>query len=548
MSKKFLTLNIGASAIALAEYEAGSGGALTLVNYGLAPLAAPIDVGNADTILSPAIMQIVREKGIRPGRVAVSVSGQMAFLRPAAIAMAGGEEKFEQMVRYEIEQNIPFPLDEMVCDRQILGDTENGDKAVLIVAAKIEQIEAVTNAVMGAGFTPDIVDVAPVALTNAQRGILGDDGSCTVMLDIGAKTTTLVISEGEKIYNRAIPVAGNTITKDIAQALGCTLEEAEQIKRDSAYVSMGGVTEDDDPTLDRISKVCRAVLTRLQAEISRSINFYRSQQHGSAPSKLYITGGTALLPQIDTFFADSLGIEVEFFNPFAMMSFGNAVNQEQLGTEAAMLSATAGLAVRAAGNAPISINLLPPALVEQRAEVKRIPVVAVGAASLVAACVCGLLGMNHSIDVVNEQQAAIQGVGTSVQKFEKAIKAAQAEVDRQTEKTNELLELLYKRAKTVAQLNTVRQAIGNDLWIESWDKGVVTIRGWKDRSDAFVDRAKAKGAKETTAQDLVIARLKANAIVVPESVAQAELKEPNVGKGDSVEQFAVKLEFMGRKQ
>ena len=548
MGKKFLTLNIGASAIALAEYEAGSGGALTLVNYGLAPLAAPIDAGNADTILSPAIMQIVREKGIRPGRVAISVSGQMAFLRPAAIAMAGGDDKFEQMVRYEIEQNIPFPLDEMVCDRQILGDTENGDKAVLIVAAKIEQIEAITHAVAGAGFTPDIVDVAPVALTNALRGIVGDDGSCSVMLDIGAKTTTLVISEGEKIYNRSIPVAGNTITKDIAQALGCTQEEAEQIKRDSAYVSMGGVTEDDDPTLDRISKVCRAVLTRLHAEISRSSNFYRSQQHGSMPVKLYITGGSALLPQIDTFFADSLGIEVEFFNPFALMSFGNAVNQEQLGADAAMLSATAGLAVRAAGNAPISINLLPPSLVEERAEVKRIPVVAVGAISLVAACACALLGMYHEIDVVEAQKSAIEGVQISVNNYDKAIKKAQAELDEQAAKSAELLDLLFKRMRTVTQLNTIRQAIGDDLWIERWGDGTVTIRGWKDRSDAFVERAKAKGAKETTAQDLVIARLKANAIVDGDSVAQAELKEPNVGKGDNVEQFAVKLQFKGGKQ
>ncbi len=419
---------------------------------------------------------------------------------------------------------------------------------MLIVAAKIEQIEAITNAIMGAGFTPDIVDVAPVALTNALRGIVGDDGSCSVMLDIGAKTTTLVISEGEKLYNRSIPVAGNTITKDIAQALGCTLEEAEQIKRDSAYVSMGGVTEDDDPTLDRISKVCRAVLTRLHAEVSRSINFYRSQQHGGVPAKLYITGGTALLPQIDTFFADSLGIEVEFFNPFALMSMGGAVNQEQLGSEAAMLSATAGLAVRAAGNAPISINLLPPSLIEERAEVKKIPVVAVAAVSLVAACVCGLLGMYHEIDVVNEQQTAIQGVGSSVQKFEKAIKAAQLGVDEQAAKADELLNLLFMRARTIAQLNTVRQAIGNDLWIERWGDGRVTIRGWRDRSDAFVERAKSKGAKETTAQDLVIARLKANAIVEPDSVAQDELKEPNVGKGDSVEQFAVKLQFKGRKQ
>jgi len=425
MGKKILTLNIGASAIALAEYEAGAGGALALCNYGIAPLAAPLDSGNAETILSPALMQIVREKGIKPGQVAVSVSGQMVFPRMAAIAMAGGEDKFEQMVRYEIEQNIPFPLDEMVCDRQILGDTESGDKSVLIVAAKIEQMEAVTGAVSAAGFTPVLVDVAPIALTNALRAG-GDDGSCVVMLDIGAKTTSLVISEGEKLYNRSIPVAGNTITKEIAQALGCTLEEAESIKRERAYVSLGGVTEDADPTVDRVSKVCRAVLTRLHAEISRSINFYRSQQNGGTPTKLYITGGTALLPRIDEFFADSLGLEVEFFNPLAAVSAGAAVDANALASDGAFLAPTMGLAVHAAGNARISINLLPPSLVAERAERRRIPFVAAGAAALVAAFVCLFVAMRHSIAVVEAQQDAISGMVGKLKACEAKIKDAEA--------------------------------------------------------------------------------------------------------------------------
>ena len=107
---------------------------------------------------------------------------------------------------------------------------------------------------------------------------------------------------------------------------------------------------------------------------------------------------------------------------------------------------------------------------------------------------------------------------------------------------------MYRRARAVVELNTVRQAIGNDLWIERWGDGKVTIRGWKDRSEAFVERAKAKGAKDTTAQDLVISRLKANAIVNPDSVCEVEMKEPNVGKGDSVEQFSVKLEFKEMKK
>ena len=95
MAKRILALDIGASSVKLAEYEGGRGG-LTLVNYGIAALAASLDAGNAGALLSPALLEIVREKGIKPGPVNVSISGQMVFPRFASIPAAGGSDKFDQ--------------------------------------------------------------------------------------------------------------------------------------------------------------------------------------------------------------------------------------------------------------------------------------------------------------------------------------------------------------------------------------------------------------------------------------------------------------------
>ena len=380
MAKKILTLDIGAANIALAEYELGAKGALTLVNYGTAALAAPIDTGDASTILSPALLELVREKGFKPGDVAVSVAGQMVFPRISAIPLLGDEEKFEQSIRYEIEQNVPFPIDEMVCDRQVLGDTPNGDKSVMIVAAKVGQIEAVTDAVAASGFRPVLVDVAPIATLSALKASVADDESSVIVLDIGAKMTSLMIVDGEKVYNRSIPIAGNNITRDIAQAFGVSIEEAEQLKLEKGYVALGGVVEDEDAAADRISKICRAVMSRLLAEISRSVNFFRSQQGGGAPARLYLTGGTALLPQTDRFFAESLQIEVEYFNPFEFVGVGPAVDADALATDGALISPTIGLALHASGQSAYTINLLPPSLIEARAEKAKIPVLATAAA------------------------------------------------------------------------------------------------------------------------------------------------------------------------
>ena len=534
MSKKLLTLNIGAANVELAEYEEGAKGALTLVNYGIVPLAAPLDGGNAETILSPALLELVREKGIRPGKVAVSISGQLVFPRLAAIPAAGGEEHFEQMVRYEVEQNIPFPIDEMTCDRQVLGDTENGDKSVLIVAAKTDQVEAITGAVAAAGFTPELVDVAPLALVNVLSAARAEEG-CVIVLDIGAKTTSLAIAEGERIYNRSIPVAGNAITREIGAALGCGPDEAEEIKREKGYVSLGGVVEDEDEAADRVSKVCRAVLTRLNAEISRSINFYRSQQGGGAPVRLYLTGGTALLPQIDQFFAESLGIEVEYLNPFEEIAVGPRVDAAALESDGAQIAATAGLARHLAGSARFTINLLPPSLVEARAEKARIPFVAAAGVALVAALAGVWVSVSGDASVVAEKCEEVAAREAALSNMDRQVQAAQAALEAKEAEAAELCRLFASRTAAIRRLWAVSKAIDGrpGVWIDRWGAAGVTIRQWNDGR-------KAGGDGKTSAESIAgaISRNDTN-VIDTASVKIAAMSE--IGPKADVKQFTVEF-------
>ena len=538
MSKKYLTLNIGAATVELAEYEASSKGALTLVNYGTAHLAAPLDGGNADTILSPAILEIVREKGIKPGPVAVSISGQMAFQRFAAIPMAGGSEKFEQMVRYEIEQNIPFPIDEMVCDRQIVGDTPDGDKSVMIVAAKVDQVESITGALSAVGFTVELVDVASLALVNLLHRAVGasatDPLPCSVILDLGAKTTSLVIAEGDRIYNRAIPVAGNAITKEISTALGCTPEEAEQFKTERGYVSLGGVTEDEDEAADRISKVCRAVLTRLNAEISRSINFYRSQQGGSAPVRLYLTGGTALLPQIGDFFSEALGIEVDFLNPTETIKVGPKVDFAALESDAAFIASTAGLALHAAGQVPFAINLLPPSLVKDRAERARIPFVIGAGLALVAALALVMMSVNRQAAVVEESRDKMETRAAGLSRDDKLVQASATALASEEAKTAAFAKLIESRVSMLRRINAVCKAIEGHagMWIDKWDASGVTIRYWSD---------KERGGAGKTASESVAGAIGANDTNVIDRASVKITSMSEIGKNAEVKQFTVEF-------
>ena len=499
---RFLTLNIGASKATLAEYTLTGKRKLTLMAYGSGDLSG-IDVNDPAALsaaLPPVLHEILRSKGIKPGPLVLSLSGQTVFPRFAKFPAVGDSAKLDQLVGYEIEQNVPFPIDEIVSDCQFLGTTPDGEKAALIVAAKLEGVRAVTETAQSVGMKPTIVDVSPIAICNALRFSNPRLSGCTVILDIGAKTTNLIILEDEKIYNRSIPVAGNAITKEIAQTFKCSLEEAEQLKIERGYVSLGGVTEDEDEISDQVSKIVRNVLTRLHVEVSRSINFYRSQQGGSAPSQLFLTGGTVRLPQLAEFFMESLQVSVDFLNPFAGIAVGSHVNADELESDAFTLAESVGLALRETDLASIQLNLMPPELVEQARTIRRIPFIAVGALTFLAALGAGWYAEDHLKEVASAQFEAIQAKNGQLKAKEAALKGAQSAFNAEMEKCDKFQQLLLRRFDTVWRLSAVRESIQqiDGLWLTAWEPMKANDRD-RDSSDSRDQRAAApiEGAKIT---------------------------------------------------
>ena len=381
-----------------------------------------------------------------------------------------------------------------------------------------------------------------------------------MVVDIGSKTTNLILIEGAKIYNRSIPVAGNTITKDIAQAFGCSIEEAEQLKLERGYVSLGGVVEDEDEITDRISKVIRTVLTRLHAEISRSINFYRSQQGGSAPSRLFLTGGSARLQQLDEFFSESLQIEVQYLNPFERMSFGPKVDQAALESDAFALTESAGLALRATDLAVMKINLMPPELIREARDRKRIPFLVVGAALFLAALGLGIFAQSQASDIAQAETEAVSARTAKLKSLEAKLKSEQDAVRAEMEASDEFAHLLWSRPAALLRLRAVRESLVPGMWMTEWApiapveqkdargrvigmgrEGVrMTVRGWSDElAKAEAAYAEANGGKRSTSAEIVQNNLKGKHVIVADTVKIVSQKDV---KGCLVE-FAIRMEF-----
>ncbi|MCL2104287.1 MAG: pilus assembly protein PilM, partial [Kiritimatiellaeota bacterium] len=435
-SNRILALNVGASKIALAEFTIKGGKAPVMMNYGMLDLDLSMEGGGSGERLSNAIRELMRMRGIRPAPILVALSGQVVFPRFVKLP-AVARDKLMQMVQYEVEQNVPFPLNEIVWDHQFIGDDASGEQSVMIVAAKAESVREITGSVAAAGFEPEIVDVAPMAICNALRfNHAGLDG-CTLVLDIGARSTNLVFLEDGRIYSRCVSnMAGNAITQELAKSLGITAEEAEALKCERGFVSLGGVHQSEDAETENISRVIRNVMTRIHAEISRSVNFYRSQQGGTAPSRLILTGGTSLLPHLDLFFKEKLGVEVEYLNPFVNVPFGSRMKREQLGVDAFMLSEVVGLALRRSLACPVEINLMPPELVKQKTLRRRLPFFGLAAVGVLLSLGIWTLYAYRMADLYSAQLEKVEARRSQMDQMQKKLDVAvkaKTEVEQPTD-------------------------------------------------------------------------------------------------------------------
>ncbi len=520
-SNRILALNVGASKIALAEFSIQGGNAPKLLNYGLADLAPPVEGGeSASDILVTTLRSLMKQEGLHQAPLLISLSGQVVFPRFVKLP-AVAKDKLLQMLQYEVEQNVPFPLDEIVWHHQFIGDASTGEQNAMIVAAKLDSVREVTDSVVAGGFEPEIIDVSPMAIYNALRFNYAELDGCAMVLDIGARSTNLIFVEQDRIYSRCIPVAGNAITQELAKSMQISMEAAEQLKRERGYVSLGGVHQSSDETTEHVSRVVRNVMTRLHAEISRSINFYRSQQGGSSPVRLFLTGGTCLLPHLDLFFKEKLQVEVEYLNPFVNIALSPKLDRVQVGMDAFMLTEAVGLALRCSLACPVEVNLMPPELVKQKTLKRRLPFLGLAAVGILISLGIWTLHQRNMTELYVSQRVQVEEGLELLKAKQGNLNGALKKKETVKMRTDALKSLLQSRSDWQRRLEAVRKSMMDGMWITELKPikntaGVVEGlqlqgRAWVDKMRQIEENAKARGLKVSAVEELRD-RMKENAI------------------------------------
>ena len=297
---------------------------------------------DADAV-GEAIARAVRRAGVRTKEVAMAISGDAAITKVIQMPRNLNDTDLEAQVEMQADQYIPFPMDEVAYDFEVLGASEKDPESidVLLVASRSENVEQRRAAVSAAGLTARIVDVEAFALENACRLMThqmpdgGIDRSVAVV-DFGASTTTFSVLRNLKVvYTRDFAFGGQQLTEEIMRTYGLSLEEAGRAKKEGGLPA-NYQTEVLDPFIDDMTQ-----------QISRSLQFYLASGSGrEQPEKILICGGCANISGVAEVVQSRIGIEAEKGDPLGQMKLSSRARAQAVQRDATALLTACGLALR----------------------------------------------------------------------------------------------------------------------------------------------------------------------------------------------------------
>ncbi|MFL6590930.1 MAG: Amuc_1101 family PilM-like pilus complex protein [Chthoniobacterales bacterium] len=464
---RILSLNLGSQTLGLAEFQPQPNGGLGLNAFRLREVAAdPANEGARHAQVAATLREMLGEIGIKPGPVNYATAAQSVFARFVKLP-AVEEEKIERIIAFEAQQNVPFPIDEVVWDYQLVGGGADEQIQVVLVAIKEDLLEAINSAVETSGLRTSIVDVATMALYNAFRYNYSDLSGCALLVDIGARTTNLLFIEPDRIFSRSVAIGGASVTSAIAKEFNEPFASAEFRKKRDGFVSLGGAyAEPSDPTVARVSKIVRGAMTRLHAEIMRSISHYRAQQQGNTPDRLFLCGGSTSTPYMREFFREKLQVPIEFFNPLRNVAVSEAIDATTVATSAHLLGELTGLALRGAMTCPMELNLRPQSVVRRQEMERRRPFFVLAAACFLAALLAWALYLWRAAEVQDRATARLQEKVDAMRRIETQMTQVRKEIANLDNQSSPLVAAINERSFWPQILEDLNSRLPKeDIWI-----------------------------------------------------------------------------------
>lgn len=350
-TKMCIGVDIGASSVKLCQLKAAKGSYL-LQNFGMVPLPSEAVVDGA-LMNSPRIVEAIQElvaaHRIKHKQVALAVSGHSVIIKKIPLPQMTPEE-LEEQIQWEAEQFIPFDIQDVHIDVQIVAEesAQQGQMDVVLVAAKKDLVNEYTSVIIEAGLQPIVCDVDAFAVQNMFEANYGlADNETVALVNIGASKTNInIVSGGIPSFTRDLTIGGNAFTEEIQKQMGLSFEEAEALK-------IGGTarSRDTDVVIPAdVERALQSVSESVTSEVQRSIDFYSATSADPAPSQLFLSGGTARLLSLVRSLEARIGVPVHVADPFRQIQV-NPQDEDYLRSFGPAAAVAVGLALRYGGDA-----------------------------------------------------------------------------------------------------------------------------------------------------------------------------------------------------
>ncbi len=337
-------IDISSSAVKLLELSK-SGGHYRVDRYSVEPLPQNAMMENAITDVEQVgrcVDHVVKRSGTKTKNVAVAVSASHVITKTITMPSGLKEQELELQIETEADHYIPYPLDEVNLDFEIVGPSETNanEDEVILAACRKEIVDDYIAVIERSGLRPEVIDVDAFAMENAYALIAkqmpgGGMEKTVAVLDFGATTTHMnVMHNNRSVYTRDHTFGGRQLTEEIQRRYGLSYEEAGLAKK------VGGLPDNYQ------SDILQPFMEAMCQETMRALQFFYSSTPFNSVDQILLAGGCAQISGIDELIADRLNVPTSLCNPFSSMSLASRIKPQMISADATSLMVACGLAMR----------------------------------------------------------------------------------------------------------------------------------------------------------------------------------------------------------
>ncbi len=344
--KDSIGLDIGSSYIKTVKLKEAKGSyELELFNVHPLPPELIVDGSIIDSLrLVDSLKESIRKANIKTRNVAIAIAGHSSVIIKRISLPEMSEEELSESIKFEAEQYVPFDIEDVNLDFQILGPKEEpGQMDVVLVAVKKDIINEYISVVKEAGLNPIVVDIDAFALEN-MYGINYEiePGKNVALLNIGASTINLgILKGGISVFTRDSSLGSNLHTEALQREFNISYENAERLKRGEPIEN---ISQDD------ADSVIEAASEEILNEIIRSFDYFRSTTIHEDISEVVLSGGCALIKNFASMISEKSGIETKIVEPFRNIKIPKKIDSVYVEEMAPMMAVAVGLALRKQGD------------------------------------------------------------------------------------------------------------------------------------------------------------------------------------------------------